>query len=165
VRQKDTDISELENANEQLRQKHVQLEREQEAMILQMDIQNDLLRKTRREDAHVEQLRTAIVDREAIISEKQESIWAIERQLEHHKLLLQAQIRRQATITIHNGIDNDSLPALTTLATEADIDRWICKLQERLEEERPTLKEKDASITRANRESLIFVFIKKLIST
>jgi hypothetical protein len=146
VRQKDVEISELENAKKQLRQKQEQLEREQEAMTLQMDIQNDLLRKTRREDAHVEQLRAAVVDREAIIGEKQKSIQAIERQLEHHKLLLQAQIRRQATIAIHNGTDDDPLPELTTLATKADIDRWIFKLQDRMEEERPTLEEMDASI-------------------
>jgi hypothetical protein len=144
VRQKDVEISELLNAQEQLLQKQGELEREQEAMALQMDIQNNLLRKTRRMDAHVEQLRTAVIDREAIIGEKQKSISAIERQLEHHKLLLQAQIRRQATMTIHAGADRDPLPELTTLATKADIDRWIHKLQERLEEERPTLQGKDA---------------------
>jgi hypothetical protein len=137
VRQKDNEISE--------RQRQEQQEREQEAMTLQMDIQNDLLRKTQRVDEHVEQLRTAVIDREAIIGEKQKSIRAIERELEHHKLLLQAQIRRQATITIHAGADKDPLPELTTLATKADIDKWIHKLQEQLEEERPTLERKDAS--------------------
>jgi hypothetical protein len=129
VRQKDAEISKLERAK-------LQFEQEQKAMALQMDIQNDLLKETRRTDSHIEQLHATVINREAIISEKEKSVRAIERQLEHHKLLLQAQIRRHAVTTLHTAVDSDPLPDLSTLATKADINRWIEKLQERLREER-----------------------------
>jgi hypothetical protein len=112
-------------------------------MALQMDIQSDLLKRTRRTDSHIEQLRAAVVDREAIIIKKEKSIRAVERQLEHHKLLLQAQIRRHAIMTLHSAVDSDPLPNLSTLTTRTDIDKWIEKLQERLQEEKSMISGKE----------------------
>ncbi|KAF2827319.1 hypothetical protein CC86DRAFT_348672 [Ophiobolus disseminans] len=136
VRQKDAQISELEDVKEQLQHKHNQLEQDHNALNLQMDIQHDLLRKTRRTDKHIEQLRTAVMDRETIISEKERSIRAVERQLEHHKLLLQSEIRRHTTLTLHAAVENDPLPELDTLTARKDIDRWIENLHQRLKRER-----------------------------
>ena len=144
VRQKDTQISELEAVKEQLRQKHDQLEQDHKALNLQMDIQNELLRKTRRTDKHIEQLRTAVIDRETIIGEKERSIRAVERQLEYHKLLLQSEIRRHATLTLYAAVDNDPLPELGTLVAKKDIDRWIESLHQRLEREKAASHGKEA---------------------
>lgn len=134
-RQKDARIIELETISEELKQSYAQLEREQNTSNLQMDIQNELLKKTRRTDLHIEQLRTAIMDREAIIEEKENEIRAIKRQLDHHKLLLQAEIRKHASISLHANIEADPLPALDTLAAKADIDKWIARLKDRLRKE------------------------------
>ncbi|KAH8727133.1 hypothetical protein GQ44DRAFT_770569 [Phaeosphaeriaceae sp. PMI808] len=142
VRQKDSKISELESSKEELRQRHDQLKQEQISMSLQMDIQNDLLRKSRRTDTHIEQLRTAIIDRETIISDREKSIRALERQLEYHKLLLQAEIRRYATKMLHVPIDEDPLPDLGTLAARADIDRWIERLHTRMRNEKSKIEDK-----------------------
>lgn len=137
VRRKDAEVQEVERSKEELQHKHDHIEQEQRALTLQMDIQNDLLKKTRRTDAHIEQLRTAIIDRETIINEKERSIRAVERQLEYHKLLLQAQIRRHATMTLHAVTNDNPLPELSKLATRADIDKWIERLKERLRKEKP----------------------------
>jgi hypothetical protein len=167
VRQKDAEIMELERVGAQLRQKHDQLEQEQKDMALQMDIQNDLLRRTRRTDAHIEQLRAAVIDREAIIGEKENSVRVVKRQLEHHKLLLQAQIRRHATMMQHATVDKDPLPDLSTLAARADIDKWIEKLQERLKKETSRIDEKefrdpnDAQI--ANLRQEIDFYVREII--
>lgn len=136
VRQQETQIDQLQNEKDELAQKHDQLQRDHEATNLQMDIQNQLVKKTRRTDARIEQLRTAVLDREAIISEKAKSSRAIERQLELHKLLLQAQIRRNATLTIHTAVDNAALPELSSIAARADVDKWIERLQQRLKRDK-----------------------------
>jgi hypothetical protein len=137
VRQKDGEILDVESALTSLQQKHDQLEVEHNATLMQAEIQNKLLKKTQQNDAHVEQLRAAVVNREAMISEKVKSIRAIERELEHHKLLLQAQIRRHATMTLHTTEHDDPLPELSTLKTRSDVNKWIEKLQERLKKEKP----------------------------
>ncbi|KAH3906473.1 hypothetical protein HBH56_204410 [Parastagonospora nodorum] len=136
VRQKDAEVQDLERSREELQQSHDQIEREQRALNLQVEIQNQLLKKTRRTDEHIEQLRAAILDREAIISEKDRSVRALERQLEYHKLLLQAQIRRHATMTLHAATSDNPLPELSKLTKREDIDRWIEQLQERLKKEK-----------------------------
>lgn len=142
VRQKDAEVQDLERSREELQQSHDQIEREQRALNLQMEIQNQLLKKTRRTDEYIEQLRAAILDREAIISEKDKSVRALERQLEYHKLLLQAQIRRHATMTLHAATTSDNpLPELSKLTKREDIDRWIEQLQERLKKEKPMVME------------------------
>jgi hypothetical protein len=144
VRQKDSRILELESSKEELRQRHHQLEHDHSSLTLQMDIQNELLRKTRQTDKHIEQLRTAILDRETVIVEKEKSIRTMERQLEHHKLLLQSEIRRHATLALHTAIDNDPLPELSTLAARKDVDRWIESLHQRLQREKAANRGKEA---------------------
>ncbi|EAT78122.2 hypothetical protein SNOG_14582 [Parastagonospora nodorum SN15] len=64
------------------------------------------------------------------------NIRALERQLEYHKLLLQAQIRRHATMTLHAATSDNPLPELSKLTKREDIDRWIEQLQERLKKEK-----------------------------
>ncbi|KAF2024702.1 hypothetical protein EK21DRAFT_78183 [Setomelanomma holmii] len=136
VRQKDATISDLEANRAQLQQRHEQLERDQQALGLQMGIQNELMRKTRQSDSHIEQLRAAIIERETIIGEKEKSMRILQRQLDRHKLLLQAQIRRNATMTLHITVDQSTLPELGTLAKRADIDKWVEGLQDRLKKEK-----------------------------
>jgi hypothetical protein len=136
VRQKDTQYSELETVREELQERHEQLERDHNATNLQMEIQHELLRKTRQTEKHVEQLRTAVIDREAIIAEREKSIRTLDRQLVHHRLLVQSEIRRNAALTLHAAVDNDPLPELTTLAAKKDIDKWIESLHQRLQRER-----------------------------
>ena len=138
VREKDVHIAELEEDRASLEQKHIQLEQEHNKMALQSDIQRDLLRKTQRTDTHLERLRAAIIDRETIIGEKEETLRAVERQLEYHKLLLQAEIRRHAAMKLHTATEGDPLPELTSLAKRGDIDRWMSKLNERLRKEHPS---------------------------
>jgi hypothetical protein len=135
VKEKDAYIVELEDDRDELRQKMTQLERERESFILQSDIQNDLLRKSQRADTNIERLRAAVVDRESIIEEKVRALSAVEGQLEQHKLLLQAEIRRHASMRLHAVIEDDPLPELTSLAKKEDIDRWIDRLNERLRKE------------------------------
>jgi hypothetical protein len=60
-----------------------------------------------------------------------------ERQLEHHKLLLHAEIRRHATMSMFACTEEDPLPELSSLASKEDIDRWIARLQARLNKEQP----------------------------
>jgi hypothetical protein len=134
VRLKDARISNLEGDKEQLRQRHNQLAQEHNAINLQLDIQNQLLRKAKKTEIHIEQLRTGIIERDAIIGDKEKKIRAIERQLEQHKLLLQAEIRRHAKMTLHSGVEADPLPDLNTLAAQEDIDRWIVRLQEQVKQ-------------------------------
>lgn len=143
VRQKDAQTSELEMVKEELRKKYERLEQDHQALNLQMDIQNDLLRKTRRTDKHIEQLRAAVIDRETIIGEKETSIRAIEKQLEYHKLLLQSQIRRHAVLTLHDSVKQDTLPDLEELVARKDIDRWIERLHQRLKQEQAANHDKD----------------------
>jgi len=137
IRQKDAHIAELNCNSSHLRQMLGQMDRQCDEINLQLDIQNELLGKTTETDAHIEQLRAAIRDREAVISEKEKSVRIVERQLEHHKLLLHAEIRKHATTSRYLINENDPLPELTTLATKSDIDRWIQKLNQRLRKARP----------------------------
>ncbi|KAF2470306.1 uncharacterized protein BDR25DRAFT_343082 [Lindgomyces ingoldianus] len=132
IKQKDSRITQLEQENERARREHKQLEHDHHELNLQSDIQSQLLKKTRDNDAHIEQLRTAIIDREALIGEREKSLRMAERQLEHHKLLLHAEIRKHATMTLLAGVHDGSLPDLTSLASKEDIDRWIERLQHRL---------------------------------
>ncbi|KAF2129957.1 hypothetical protein P153DRAFT_396295 [Dothidotthia symphoricarpi CBS 119687] len=137
IGQKDAQISELEGENEELRQRHSQLEQENNETNLRLDIQSELIEKTRQTDTHIEQLRTAIIDREAIIGEKEKSIRLVERQLEHHKLLLEAEIRKHAKMTLHAAVKDDPLPELNMLAAKEEVDKWINKLNQRLKKEKP----------------------------
>lgn len=136
VREKDIRVLELETAREQLQQTFEQLGRDHHSLNLEMEIQHELLRKTRRTEKHVEQLRAAVMDREAIIGEREKAMRTLERQLEHHKLLLQSEVRRNAALMLHAAVDNDPLPELSTLAAKKDIDKWIESLHQRLQRKR-----------------------------
>lgn len=137
IRQKDAHIAELNCDSSHLRQMLDQMDRQCDEINLQLDIQNELLGKTTETDAHIEQLRAAVLDREAVIAEKEKSVRIVERQLEHHKLLLHAEIRKHATTSRYLTNENDPLPELTALATKSDIDRWIQKLNQRLRKAKP----------------------------
>ncbi|CAG5146101.1 uncharacterized protein ALTATR162_LOCUS1824 [Alternaria atra] len=136
VREKDAHIENLENEREQLRRTHSRLERDHNKIAIHSDIQDGLLQEARRTDTHMEQLRAALLNRECIIEEKEKDIRAVEKQLEHHKLLLQAEIRRHAAMKLHVAIEEEDLwPELTSLARREDIDRWMNRLHERLRRE------------------------------
>ncbi|KAF2730438.1 hypothetical protein EJ04DRAFT_579840 [Polyplosphaeria fusca] len=135
LKQKDSRIDDLEQTNEQMQIEHHQLQQDHKELSLQSDIQGQLLQKTKSTDIHIEQLRTAIIERESIIGEKDKAIHMAERQLEHHKLLLQAEIRRHATLSLYADEYADPLPDLTSLAAKEDIDRWIERLQKRMKKE------------------------------
>lgn len=110
ISSKDAYISDLEGDSASLRQLVNEVTAQCDEINLQLDIQNNLLGKTKRTEGQIEQLRTAIIDRESIIEEKEKSIRAVERQLEHHKLLLQAEIRKHATTSRYLADENDPLP-------------------------------------------------------
>jgi hypothetical protein len=148
VKEKDAYIVELEDDRDELRERMTQLARERESFVLQSDIQNDLLRKSQRADTHIERLRAAVIDRESIIQEKVRALSAVEGQLEQHKLLLQAEIRRHAAMRLHATVEDDPLPELTSLAKKEDIDRWIDRLNERLRKEQG--KDRRGDVTEAS---------------
>jgi hypothetical protein len=130
-------IFNLQADREQLQQRHGELERERDGANLELEIQESLMGRAQEMDRHVEQLRTAIIDREAIIGEKERAICAVEKQLEHHKLLLQVEIRKHAAMIRHDFIKQEPLPELSTLAKQKDINRWVQKLNQRLKSEKP----------------------------
>ncbi|KAF2623341.1 hypothetical protein BU25DRAFT_296497, partial [Macroventuria anomochaeta] len=167
IRQKDAYISELEGDSTQLRQMLDQVNQQCDEINLQLDIQNELLGKTKETDAHIRQLRTAVLEREAVIGEKEKSVRAVERQLEHHELLLQAEIRKHATTARYFTDETDPLPELTTLATKKDIDRWIQKLNQRLRKAKPMSPAKEpASAAEAQIEDLrneIDFYVREII--
>lgn len=136
IKQKDARNTDFERENEHLRHDYDELVREHKEMGLQLDIQERLLKKSTQTDVHIEQLRTAIIDRETIIGEKDKALRMAERQLEHHKLLLHAEIRRHATMSLLADARDDPLPDLTSLASTEDITRWISRLRARLRKER-----------------------------
>jgi hypothetical protein len=154
AREKDVHIADVEEDRMLLQQRHSQLEQIYNKLALHSEIQGDLLRKTRRTDTHMERLRTAIVDREAMIVEKDKTIITLERQLEYHKLLLQAEIRRNAAIKLHLAADNDPLPDLTSLAKREDIDRWMSKLNQKLKKEHPSSETGVADTPHAQMDNL-----------
>ena len=137
VREKNACIVELKEDCEQLRRQCDELRQQNHKLSLHSDIQDELLQKTTRTDTDVEKLQDAINDRETIISEKEKTIRAIGRQLEYHKLLLQAEIRRHAAVRLYTSSEDDPLPELTSLVRREDIDRWMSRLKERLARDRP----------------------------
>jgi chromosome segregation ATPase len=143
IREKDVSIANLENERKQLRQIHSRFERDHNKTPIHSDFQEGLLQETLQIDTHMEQLRTAVLDRESVIEEKEKEIRSVERQLEHHKLLLQAEIRRNAAIKLHEATNEEDLwPELTSLARREDIERWMNRLHERLRREQPKMKGK-----------------------
>jgi hypothetical protein len=148
LKEKELRTADLEQENKRLRHEYKLLEREHQEMSLQVDIQGQLLKKTKETDAHMEQLRNAIIDRESIIGEKSKSLRMAERQLEHHKLLLHAEIRRHATLSTSADVPIDPLPDLSTIASKEEVDRWISRLRSRLKKEEyrhPSMKESSST--------------------
>lgn len=136
VRLKDMQITELDADNKQLRVKYNRLRNEHRELDLQSDIQDQLLKKAKQNELHIEELRTAIIKREAMIGEKSKALEQTERQLSHHKLLLEAEIRRHANLTLLADAQGNPLPELTSLASKEDIDRWVERLQKQLSKDK-----------------------------
>ncbi|KAI4692918.1 uncharacterized protein J4E88_001288 [Alternaria novae-zelandiae] len=135
VREKDRRIAKLEKEREQLRRAHSEIEQEHKTTAGRSG--------THHPDTHMERLRAAILNRESVIEEKDRVICTVERQLEHHKLMLQAEIRRHAAMKLHMaGEGEDSWPELASIARREDIDRWMDRLHERLRREQSKQKGK-----------------------
>lgn len=140
VKEKESAIEKLKEENLQLRHKSEQLERDQRELNLQLEIQNQLLGKSKMADVHINELRSAIIQRESVIGEKEKALRMAERQLEHHKLLLHAEIRKHATLALLADNQDNPLPELSSLASKEDIDRWIERLRARFQKERKNPK-------------------------
>lgn len=135
VREKDGRIVKLEKEREQLRRANMELGQEHKTTAVRPDIDHP--------DTHMERLRAAILNRESVIEEKDKVICTVQRQLEHHKLLLQAEIRRRAAMKLHMACEGeDSWPELASIARREDIDRWMDRLHERLRREQSKQKGK-----------------------
>jgi hypothetical protein len=136
IRQKDMIITELESEKDHLKQKYDRLENKHRELDLQSNLQGQLLTKTKQHEIHIEELRTAIIKREAMIGEKSKALQQTERQLEHHKLLLKAEIRRHASYSLLADMKGNPLPELTSLASKEDIHQWIERLQKQLNKDK-----------------------------
>lgn len=136
IRQKDIIITELGSERDQLKQKYDRLQDKHRELDVQSDLQGQLLTKTKQHEIHIEELRTAIIKREAMIGEKSKALQQTERQLEHHKLLLKAEIRRHASYSLLADMKGNPLPELTTLASKEDIHHWIERLQKQLQKDK-----------------------------
>ncbi|KAF2444052.1 hypothetical protein P171DRAFT_473245 [Karstenula rhodostoma CBS 690.94] len=165
VRVKDMQIAELDADNKQLRVRYNRLRNEHRDLDLQSDVQDQLLKKAKQNEIHIEELRTAIIKREAMIGEKSKVLQQTERQLSHHKLLLEAEIRRHANLTLLADAEGNPLPELTSLASKEDIDRWVERLQKQLNKdksERNGRKAGNESTTEALRRENDF-YIREII--
>lgn len=82
-------------------------------------------------------------------------------------MLLQAEIRKHATMKLHTSIEDDPLPELTSLTSKADVDKWINQLKQRLRREQPMSEPgESANETEAQAESLqqeIDFYIREII--
>lgn len=144
ARDKDAYIAELEKNNDLLQHKYELLEQEHQKAAAQSDLQYELLQDSRGRDRLIEQLRNAVIDRESTIMQNEETIQSLRKQLEYHKLLLQAEIRRHAVIELYADEGEDPLPELTALTKKEDIDSWMNKLHERLKNEQSESEVKPA---------------------
>ncbi|KAJ4348218.1 uncharacterized protein N0V89_009590 [Didymosphaeria variabile] len=136
VRVKDMQIAELDADNNQLTVKYNKMRSDARGLVLQSDIHDQLLQKAKQNEIHIEELRSAIITREAMIGEKSKVLQQTERQLSHHKLLLEAEIRRHANLLLLADAEGNPLPELTSLASKDDIDRWIERLQKQLNKDK-----------------------------
>ncbi|CAI6338959.1 unnamed protein product [Periconia digitata] len=125
IRDKDTEISVMSQNYEALKAEH-------EKMCLESEIQSQLLHKTKQDEIHIEELRTKIIDRESTIGEKSRALEQAERQLDCHKWLLEAEIRRNAALKLSGEVGNDALPDPTALTSKEEIDRWVDRLHKQL---------------------------------
>jgi hypothetical protein len=135
LRQKDVRSAATNVELDRLRRRNDEFQDERQELTLQLDIQRQLLANTKKNEIHIEELRSAIVQCEIMIREKDKALVMVERQLEHHKLLLEAEVKRHATFTLYADMQKDPLPDLATLASKDDINKWIDRLQKRLKKE------------------------------
>lgn len=140
VREKDERNTKSKVEQERLRRSNEQLRDDNRDLKLQLDIQASLLTKARQDGIHIEELRSAIMQREAIIGEKVKALAMVERQLNHHKLLLQAEVKRHAMFKLYGEVEEDPLPDLSALTSKDDITRWVDRLKKRLKQEKAERK-------------------------
>ncbi|KAH7138219.1 hypothetical protein B0J11DRAFT_421373, partial [Dendryphion nanum] len=123
-----------------------------------------LITKNKQSDVHMDQLRTAIIERESVIAEKEKSLRVVERQLEHHKWLLHAEIRHHGTMSLFADTEEDPLPDFTTLASKEDIDRWVGRLQTRLKKNKmPVSGERSVETTIEDLRKEIDFYVREII--
>ncbi|EUC35220.1 hypothetical protein COCCADRAFT_3497 [Bipolaris zeicola 26-R-13] len=167
VAEKNAYVAELEVKREELQRKLNQLEQEHKRVAVQSDLQYELLKETRTSDKLIEQLRNAVINRESTIMENEEAIHTLTRQLEYHKVLLQAEIRQHTAMKLFVAEEEQPLPELRSLAKGADIDCWIEKLHEHLKREKPNNEGEtvadtpEAKIERLRRE--IDFYVREII--
>ncbi|PVH97683.1 hypothetical protein DM02DRAFT_630873 [Periconia macrospinosa] len=136
IREKDTHITELNAKLARMTTNYHELVSEHQKLSLQSDIQGQLLHKTKQHEIHIEELRSMILKREAIIGERTKALEKTERQLECHKSLLEAEVRRHAALKLSGDGEDDTLPDPTSLTSKEDIDRWVDRLQAQLKAKR-----------------------------
>ncbi|EUC39838.1 hypothetical protein COCMIDRAFT_110429 [Bipolaris oryzae ATCC 44560] len=167
VAEKNAYVIELEAKREELQQEYNKLDQEHKRVAVQSDLQYELLKETRASDKLIEQLRNAVINRESTIMQNEESIHTLTRQLEYHKVLLQAEIRQHTAMKLFVAEEEQPLPELRSLAKGADIDCWIEKLHERLKREKPSSEDEavvdtpEAKMERLRRE--IDFYVREII--
>jgi len=134
TRRKDASIAATDVELDRLQRTNDRLEDESQDLRLQLEIQAQLLAKTKKDEIHMHELRTAIMQRENLIGDKNETLATVKAELKHHKQLLQAEVKRQAMFRLYGEVQDD-LPDLTTLASKYDISRWIDGLKLRLKKQ------------------------------
>jgi archaellum component FlaC len=141
IKEKDEKIQTLERENENIMQDFEEVANDRRILKEVTDkfqFHSDLQKRYVMQGQEVEQLRAMVMHREEVIGEKEKALNMAERQLEHHKLLLHAEIRRHATMSLLANVNQSPLPDLASLASKEDIDRWIERLQKRLKAEIPS---------------------------
>lgn len=169
VRQKDARIADLEKMCEDHQRTYALLDREQREMSLQADIQEELLKRAKQAESHIAELRAAILERESTIQEKEKEVRMAERQLDYHKLLLHAEVRKHATMSLFSGKPVEPLPDLASVASKEDVDKWVARLQARLKKEKtggarsaPNRPEDMATVVKDLRQEIDF-YVREII--
>jgi hypothetical protein len=135
IRQNDARSATTDVELDRLGRMNERLEDECQDLRLQLEIQAQLLAKSKQDEIHMHELRTTIMQREKTIGEKNEALATMKTELNHHKQLLQAEVKRQAVFKLYGDVQND-LPDLTTLASKYDIDRWVDGLKQRMKKQK-----------------------------
>lgn len=135
-----TFIEHIERLQDQVKEKESRInDLEQDNQLRRLDIDdhehrcNELLHENTKlklqEEIHAK-LSEQAKEADAEISELKSTIRRMQKELEYHVLLLQAEIRRKATLAILTVEPDDQ--AARSLASKADVDRMIEGLQKRL---------------------------------
>ncbi|OCL04720.1 hypothetical protein AOQ84DRAFT_380290 [Glonium stellatum] len=123
VKEKETQINDLKRDN-QLRRHDIDDHEHRCSELVQENSRLQL-----QEELHAKLLEQAKVA-DAEISELKSTVRRVQKELEYHVLLLQAEIRKQASMAILTERPDDQ--AARSLASKADVDRMIEGLQKRL---------------------------------